>query len=44
MATLGTQALTMSDYKKRLAPDGSTAFIIEALEKSNPILQDAICT
>ena len=41
MATLGTQALTMSDYKKRLAPDGSTAFIIEALEKSNPILQDA---
>lgn len=41
MATLGTQALTMSDYKKRLDPDGSTAFIIEALEKSNPVLQDA---
>lgn len=41
MATLGTQALTMSDYKKRINPDGSIAFIIEALENSNPILQDA---
>ena len=42
MATLGTQALTLSDYRKRLAPDGSVAFIVEALENSNPILQDMV--
>ena len=41
MSVLGTQALTLSDYKKRINPDGTTAFIIEALEKVNPITQDA---
>ena len=34
MSVLGTQALTLSDYKKRINPDGTTAFIIEALEES----------
>ena len=41
MSVLGTQALTLSDYKKRINPDGTTAFIVEALEKVNPITQDA---
>ncbi len=40
MSILGTDALTLSDLRKRLNPDGSIAFIIEALEQSNPILQD----
>ena len=42
MSVLGTQALTLSDYKKRINPDGSVAFIIEALESVNPITQDAV--
>ena len=42
MSVLGTQALTMADYKKRVNPDGTTAFIIEALENVNPIIQDAL--
>ncbi len=40
MSTLGTQALTLSDMRKRMNPDGSLAFIIEALEHSNPIMDD----
>lgn len=40
MAVLGTQALTLSDLRKRLAPDGSIDFIIEALLNSNPIMDD----
>ena len=40
MAVLGSEALTLSDLKKRLNPDGSVAFIVEALEQSNPILRD----
>ena len=40
MATLGTQALTLSDLRKRLAPDGSVDFIIEALLNANPIMDD----
>ena len=39
MAVLGTQALTLSDWRKRMNPDGSIDFIIEALEQSNPIVQ-----
>lgn len=42
MATLGAQSLTLSDWKKRLAPDGSIDFIVEALENSNPIIQDIV--
>lgn len=40
MATLGVDALTLADYKKRIAPDGSIDFIIEALVNSNPIMDD----
>ena len=39
MGTLGTTGLTLSDYRKRMAPDGSVDFIIEALEQGNPMLQ-----
>ncbi len=40
MSIIGSEALTLSDLRKRMNPDGSIAFIIEALEQSNPILQD----
>lgn len=40
MSIFGSEALTLSDLKKRLNPDGSVAFIVEALEQSNPILKD----
>jgi hypothetical protein len=40
MAVFGSEALTLSDMRKRLNPDGTTAFIVEALEQSNPILKD----
>lgn len=40
MAIFGSEALTLSDLRKRLNPDGSVAFIVEALEQSNPILKD----
>lgn len=42
MAILGAQSLTLSDWKKRVAPDGAIDFIIEALENSNPIIQDIV--
>lgn len=42
MANLGTQALTLADYRKRMDPDGKVDVIIEALESSNPILQDML--
>lgn len=42
MAVIGSDALTLSDLRKRLNPDGTVAFVIEALEKSNPILQDIL--
>lgn len=38
MGILGAEALTMSDYRKRMNPDGSVDFIIEALERANPIM------
>lgn len=40
MALLGNNALTLSDWRKRTAPDGSIDFIIEALLNSNPIMDD----
>ena len=40
MAVLGSEALTLSDLKKRLDPNGNIAYIVEALEQSNPILRD----
>lgn len=42
MATLGNEALTLSDYRKRMNPDGSIAEIIEALENVNPIIDDCM--
>ena len=42
MATLGTQALTLSDLRKREDWDGSIGFIIEALENTNPIIDDIL--
>lgn len=40
MATVGNLALTLNDFKKRTAPDGSLDYIIEVLNESNPILED----
>lgn len=37
---LGNTALTLSDWRKRMAPDGSVDFIIEALQNANPIMDD----
>lgn len=40
MSVLGNTALTLSDWRKRMAPDGSVDFIIEALMNANPIMDD----
>ena len=40
MATVGAQALTLNDYRKRMNPEGYIDMIIEVLALSNPILQD----
>lgn len=40
MAVLGNTALTISDWRKRMAPNGSVDFIIEALMNANPIMDD----
>lgn len=40
MALLGNTALTLSDWRKRMAPDGSVDYIIEALLNGNPIMDD----
>lgn len=42
MAVLGTEALTLADYRKRINQDGNVADIIEALEGVNPIIDDAV--
>lgn len=42
MAVYGADALTLADYKKRMAPDGTIDFIIEALVNSNPIMDDIV--
>lgn len=41
MFALGTEALTISDMRKRANPDGTLAFIGEALEHANPIMDRA---
>ena len=40
MTTNGELAITLNDWRKRLAPDGNMDEIIEVLAASNPILQD----
>jgi hypothetical protein len=42
MATIGSTALTLTDWAKRIDDNGKVADIIEILGKSNPILQDAM--
>jgi hypothetical protein len=41
MATIGTTALTLIDWSKRLDPNGNTAELVELLNTTNPILTDA---
>lgn len=41
MATIGTTALTLIDWSKRLDPNGNTADLVELLNMTNPILTDA---
>lgn len=40
MATLGANVLTLSDWAKRLDPDGKIASIVELLSQTNEILDD----
>lgn len=40
MATLGTAALTLADWAKRLDPDGKVPTIVELLSQTNEILTD----
>lgn len=42
MATLGVTVLNLSDWAKRLDPDGKTPAIVELLSQSNEILADAM--
>jgi hypothetical protein len=41
-ATLGTGALTLADWAKRLDPDGKVPTIVELLAQTNEILDDAL--
>ena len=42
MALLQSNVLTLSDWAKRLDPDGKTPQIVEMLSQTNSILQDAL--
>lgn len=42
MATLSTNVLTLSDWAKRLDPDGSVSVIVEMLSTTNEILTDML--
>lgn len=42
MSTLGSLALTLADYRKRMAPDGSLDYIIETASQSNPVMKDMV--
>ncbi len=42
MATLASNALTLSDWAKRRDPDGKTAKIVEMLSQSNEVLDDMV--
>lgn len=40
MATIGTTALTLTDWAKRLDPDGKVPLVVEMLSQTNEILTD----
>lgn len=42
MATLGTAALTLADWAKRVDPDGKVPMIVELLSQTNEILADML--
>jgi hypothetical protein len=42
MAAIGSLALTLSDWAKRLDPDGKTARIVEILGQTNHLLEDML--
>lgn len=42
MAVLGTNALTLADWAKRLDPDGKVPVVAEILSQSNEVLEDAV--
>lgn len=42
LATLGTAALTLTDWAKRLDPDGKVATVVELLSQTNEILTDML--
>jgi hypothetical protein len=42
MATLGTSALTLNDWAKRLDPDGKVPTVVELLSQTNEILTDML--
>lgn len=42
MSTLGATALTLTDWAKRLDPDGKVSVIVEALSQVNEILDDML--
>lgn len=42
MSTLGASVLTLSDWAKRLDPNGNVPHIVELLEQSNEILTDML--
>ncbi len=42
MAKIGTTALTLSDWAKRLDPEGKTSTIVEMLSQTNEILSDML--
>lgn len=42
MSTLGSNVATLSDWAKRLDPDGSTSTIVELLGQTNEILPDML--
>ena len=40
MATIGANALTLSDWARRRDPDGKIAQIVEILKDTNEVLDD----
>lgn len=42
MATLAAQALTFTELRKRMAPDGKIDWIMEIMAQSNPIMQHIV--